>query len=104
MSAVFAYVTASSPEEADRLVEAVVGARLAACANVIDGMRSAYWWQGRLERAKETIVIFKTTRERYAALEEKVKATHSYAVPCVVALPVEAGSAAYLGWIEAETR
>ena len=104
MSALFVYVNASSPDEADRLVEAVVGARLAACANIVDGMRSVYWWEGRLERARETVVIFKTTRERYAALEAAVKAAHSYAVPCVVALPIEAGSAAYLGWIEAETR
>jgi periplasmic divalent cation tolerance protein len=103
MSAVFAYVTAGSPEEADRLARTIVAERLAACANVIPGMRSVYWWEGAIGEAAETIVLFKTRRDRFEALAARVKVLHSYDCPCVVALPVTAGLPAYLGWIEAES-
>lgn len=103
MSAVFAYVTAGSPDEADRLARTIVAERLAACANVIPGMRSIYWWEGRLSEAAETVVLFKTTSERFEALAARVKALHGYDCPCVVALPVTAGLAPYLDWIEAES-
>jgi periplasmic divalent cation tolerance protein len=103
MSHVLVYVTAANPAEAERIAEAVVGERLAACANLIPGMRSLYWWQGKLDRAEETVLILKTRAALVAALTERVKALHSYTCPCVVALPIEAGNAAFLDWIDAET-
>ena len=103
MSVVFAYVTAGSAEEADRLARTVVAERLAACANIIPGMRSVYWWEGAIGEAAETVVLFKTRADRFEALAARVKALHSYECPCVVALPVTAGLPAYLGWIEAES-
>ncbi|MBX6368992.1 MAG: divalent-cation tolerance protein CutA [Rhodospirillales bacterium] len=103
MSAVFAYVTAGSPEEADRLARTIVAERLAACANVIPGMRSVYWWEGKVSEAAETVVVFKTRSDRFEALAARVKALHSYECPCVVALPVTAGLAPYLEWIESES-
>jgi periplasmic divalent cation tolerance protein len=103
MSVVFAYVTAGSAEEAQRLARAIVAERLAACANVIPGMRSVYWWEGAMSEAEETVVLFKTRADRFDALADRVKALHSYDCPCVVALPVAAGLPGYLGWIEAES-
>jgi periplasmic divalent cation tolerance protein len=103
MSAVFAYVTAGSPEEADRLARTIVAERLAACANVIPGMRSVYWWEGELSEAAETVVVFKTRSDRFEALAARVKSLHSYECPCVVALPVTAGLAPYLEWIHSES-
>lgn len=104
MSAIFVYVTAGSGEEASRLARTLVEERLAACANVLGGMRSVYRWQGKVEEAEEVVVILKSTTERFAALEARVKALHSYECPCVVALPIAEGSGAYLDWIVAETQ
>jgi periplasmic divalent cation tolerance protein len=103
MEPIFAYMTASSPEEARRIGRALVEARLAACVNVIDRMTSFYWWQGKIEEGAEAVLIAKTTRDKLAALTDRVKSLHSYAVPCVVALPIVDGNADFLAWIEAET-
>ncbi|MFO1188692.1 MAG: divalent-cation tolerance protein CutA [Alphaproteobacteria bacterium] len=97
------YMTASSDEEALRIGRALVGERLAACVNVIPGMRSIYWWDGRIQDDQETVLIAKTRTDLIAALTERVKALHSYAVPCVVALPITAGNKAYLDWLTGET-
>jgi periplasmic divalent cation tolerance protein len=103
VNVVFAYVTAGSPQEADLLARTAVAERLAACANIIPGMRSVYWWEGAVGEAAETVVLFKTREDRFEALAARIKALHSYECPCVVALPVVAGLPAYLRWIEAES-
>jgi periplasmic divalent cation tolerance protein len=97
------YMTASSRDEARKIGRALVEERLAACANVIDGMDSTYWWQGKLTEDREAVLIAKTRAELLPALTERVKALHSYTVPCVVALPILAGNPAYLEWLGAET-
>lgn len=101
--AVFVYVTAADREAALALGRALVEERLAACANVIDGMESIYWWQGKLEQAREAVVILKTRAGLVAALTERVRALHDYDCPCVVALPIVGGNPDYLSWIAAET-
>ncbi len=102
-SFIFAYVTASSADEAYGISRAIVEERLAACANVLPGMRSVYHWQGRIEEADETVILFKTRADLFDALSARVTALHSYETPCIVALPVTAGSAPYLEWLAAET-
>ena len=104
MSAIFIYVTAPSAVEARKIAEVVVTDRLAACANIIPGMRSIYHWQGKIEEADETVIIFKTRATLFQAVEARVKELHKYSAPCIVALPVEQGSAPYLEWIMAETK
>ncbi len=103
MSVAFVYVTAGSPEEAYTIARTVVGERLAACANVLGGVTSIYWWEGRLEEAGEAALILKTRVALIEALTARIKALHSYECPCVVALPVAGGNAAFLDWICAET-
>jgi len=99
------YVTCGSVAEAEAVATAVVGARLAACANIIPGMRSLYWWQGKLERGDEAVLILKTRASLVQAATDAVKAAHAYSVPCVLALPVAAGgNADYLAWLLAETQ
>ncbi len=98
------YVTASSSEEAETLGHILVEERLAACANIIPGMRSIYWWEGRIETAAETVLILKTRDDLVAAATERVKVLHSYTCPCVLALPVVAGNPAYVKWLLDETQ
>ena len=103
MSQRFVYITASSAEEAGRIGKALVEARLAACANVLGGVTSFYWWQGVVQEDAEAALILKTRAELVDALTAKVKELHSYDCPCVVALPIDAGNPEFLAWIEADT-
>ena len=96
-------VTAPSAEQAAELARALVEERLAACGNVLPGVRSVYRWEGSVREDAEALLVLKTTRARLEALRERVLALHPYQVPEVLALAVEAGSAAYLAWISAET-
>lgn len=96
------YITCKDKTEARNVGKAVVGERLAACANILDGMESIYWWKDKLENDKETVLILKSRAEKLEALIEKVKETHSYEVPCIVALPIEKGNPDYLAWLAAE--
>jgi periplasmic divalent cation tolerance protein len=86
------------------LARELVNLRLAACANVLSPVTSFYRWDGRDEQATEYPVLIKSTRERYAELESAIRARHPYSVPEIIAWPVEQGYAAYLNWVEAETR
>ena len=101
---VLVYVTAPSVRAAERLGAAVVEEGLAACANVLGPIRSIFRWHGKVERAREAALILKTRKARVAALTRRLKALHSYDVPCVVALPIIGGNADFLAWIGAETR
>lgn len=98
------YITAADGAEASRLARALVEERLAACANVLPGHRAFYWWQGKLEEGEEGALIVKTRRALLDALTARVKALHSYSVPCVVALPIQGGNPDYLRWLAEETR
>jgi periplasmic divalent cation tolerance protein len=95
-------VTTPTAERAADLARTLVEERLAACGNVIPGMRSIYRWQGKVEHEPEALLVLKTTRARFDALRDRVLALHPYDVPEVLALPVEAGSAAYLAWLAAQ--
>jgi periplasmic divalent cation tolerance protein len=97
--AIVVLITASSREEALRLAEMLVGARLAACVQVLPEMESIYHWQGQIERAPEVLLLAKTTAARFTDLEREVRALHSYETAEVVALPVTAISAPYLEWL-----
>lgn len=104
MPPLFVYITAPDKECARLLARTLVSERLCACANIIDGMESFYWWQGVLENAHESVCIVKTTDAGYPALEKRVRELHPYAIPCVVALRLERGFAPFLQWIAEETR
>ena len=97
------YVTCGSVNEAREIGATVVRERLAACANIIDSMRSIYWWQGEVEEGAETILILKTASINVPALGERVKALHSYDVACVAEIPLGGGNTDYFDWIVAES-
>jgi len=92
-------VTAGSVEEAERLARTLVEERLVGCANVVGPIRSIYRWQGAVEEATERLLVLKARATDVAALERRIRALHSYDVPEVLALPLRAGSAAYLAWL-----
>lgn len=96
-------VTVPTPAVGRTLAEALVRERLAACVNIVGPLRSVYRWEGKLCADREHLLLIKTTRARYAALEARVAALHPYDVPEVVALPIAAGSAAYRRWVRAAT-
>ncbi len=89
---------------AARIRRELVDARLAACVNQLGPVQSTYRWQGAVEETSEVTLLIKTTRERYGALEARLRQLHPYSVPEILAFPAECGFAAYLGWVQAETR
>lgn len=97
------YVTTASSDEANHIAEAVVGERLAACANILPGMTSVYRWEGEVKRDNEVVLLLKTCAAHVERLTERVVALHAYECPCVVALPIVGGWPAYLHWIAHET-
>ncbi len=98
------FSTFGSAEEARRVSRTVVEEHLAACANILPAIESIYHWKGAVETATETLVLFKTSRERYLQFEHRLKELHSYEVPEIVALPIQAGLSAYLQWIQESCR
>lgn len=95
------YVVFADAAEAERIAETVVEAGLAACANIMAPCRSIYRWQGKVERAEEVPVLFKTVRTE--ALITRIAQLHSYDVPAAVAWPITGSHPAYAEWVEAET-
>lgn len=93
--------TCANPEEADELAAALIEERLAACVNRVDGITSTYRWESELKRDRETLVLIKTTEERFDELEIAIRDHTSYELPELIAVPVCRGSAAYLDWVEA---
>lgn len=98
------YVTAPNQEAALKLARQLVESRLAACANVVGGAVSVYWWEGRVQEESEAILFLKTRAENVEALITKIKELHDYSCPCVTAWPIVSGNPAYLDWIDNETK
>jgi periplasmic divalent cation tolerance protein len=94
-------VTCGTLTEGRRIARRVISARLAACVNImLSPAESVYTWKGKLEKAREYLLVIKTTANRLSELEKEVKRLHSYDVPEIIALPIAAGSREYLGWLQ----
>ena len=92
--------TCSSPEEGERIARALVEERVAACVNIVPGVRSIYRWQGKLEDSSECLLVIKSSRGRFEELRAALERIHSYEVPELLALPVVDGAPNYLAWLE----
>ena len=88
---------------AEKLADALIQKRVAACVNILAPCRSVYRWKGAVQHDEEYPVLIKTTRESYAALEAAIREAHPYELPEIVAVPIERGLPAYLDWVVAET-
>lgn len=91
--------TCPDPATATALAEALVTERLAACVNILPGVRSVYTWKGQTESATEQLLIIKSRTDRYSAIQERILALHPYELPEVIAVPIADGLPAYLAWI-----
>ncbi|MEI8254693.1 MAG: divalent-cation tolerance protein CutA [Deltaproteobacteria bacterium] len=94
------------PDEAaaERIARVLVEERLAACVNMVPGLRSIYAWKGRIEDDREVLLLIKSTDDHLPALAERVRSLHRYENPEVIALPVEAGLSDYLDWVRASVK
>lgn len=91
--------TVETAEDGERLARLLVEAQLAACVQLLPPMTSIYRWEGRVERANESLLLIKTTRAAYPQLEATIINNHSYQTPEILALPVDRGAEGYLGWL-----
>lgn len=98
------FVTCSSQEEAEKIAEALVSEKLAACVNLLPGVTSIYYWEGKLCKESERLLVIKSVASRQDALQRRVRSLHSYVVPEVVTVPIAAGNPDYLRWVEECTR
>lgn len=98
-------VLTNVPDEAtgEAIARSLVEGRLVACVNLLPAVQSIYQWQGAVEQARETILLIKTTPQRYGEVEAAIKERHPYEVPEIIAVPVTAGLPAYLNWVAMET-
>lgn len=101
--AVLVYTTYPSIVEAEQAGRAIVEKRLAACVNILPGMISHYWWEGKIDRGEEVVMIIKTRASLAEAVRAAVKEKHSYSTPAVLVLPVESVDPAYHKWLVEET-
>jgi periplasmic divalent cation tolerance protein len=103
MSVLLVFTNLPERAAAERLAEALVAKRLAACINILAPCRSVYRWHGAVQHEEEHPVLIKTTRAAYAELEAEIRAHHPYELPEILAVPIERGLPAYLDWVAAET-
>ncbi|HYT48055.1 MAG TPA: divalent-cation tolerance protein CutA [Burkholderiales bacterium] len=103
MSALLVLTNVPERAAAERLADLLVEKKLAACVNILAPCRSVYRWQGAVQHDEEHPMLIKTTSERYAALEQALRAGHPYELPEIIAVPIERGLPAYLAWVAAET-
>ncbi|RNC83900.1 MAG: divalent-cation tolerance protein CutA [Balneola sp.] len=101
----YIYITTSSKEEARKIGRDLVEKRLAACVNIVDGMESIFWWEGKIEESNECVLIAKTAYSKVRALTDRVKELHSYDCPSVVSLTIteDEGNKDYLDWLIKES-
>jgi periplasmic divalent cation tolerance protein len=102
--AIIVLTTAGSDEQADSIASALVEEKLAACVNVIGGVKSVYRWKGEIEKDNERLLVIKTTEDLFDAVRRRIRELHSYELPEVIALPISDGDPDYLAWLCGEVR
>ncbi|HMG32469.1 MAG TPA: divalent-cation tolerance protein CutA [Blastocatellia bacterium] len=97
-------VTTPGNELAERIADALVQERLAACVNIVGQIKSIYRWEGEITRDSESLMLIKTTGARYSELESRIRELHTYSNPEIIALRIEQGATAYLNWVVDSTQ
>ncbi|MDD5595960.1 MAG: divalent-cation tolerance protein CutA [Candidatus Omnitrophica bacterium] len=104
MEKIVIFITSANKKEAKAIAKALLGKRLVACVNIIDRIESFFWWEKKIDSAKEVLLIAKSKKSNFQKITALVKAKHSYQVPEIIALPIIAGYQPYLGWIDDSLR
>ncbi len=97
-------ITAKDSQEAQRISQQLVAEKLIACANILPGIQSIFWWESKVDQASETLLILKSQKRLLPKIIKRVKELHSYQVPEVIALPIVGGHKDYLDWVEESCR
>ncbi|PMP66805.1 MAG: divalent-cation tolerance protein CutA [Thermodesulfobacterium geofontis] len=101
---VFLYVTCGSKEEAQKIGKTLLEERLCACINIYQEVKSMYWWKGKIEEAKEAILIVKTRESLADLVEQKILELHSYTCPCIARMKIEKTNECFSNWLFEETK
>jgi len=96
-------VTVKNRSEANKIVKKLVGDQLVACANIIGDVKSIFWWEGKVDQAKEVLLILKSKKSLFLKIKKAIKSLHSYSVPEIISLPIVDGNEDYLNWIKTST-
>lgn len=97
-------VTTRDKEEAERIAEELLNQRLVACVNIVQRITSLYWWQGKIEKESEALMLIKTKKERLNQVIEKIKELHSYNVPAIISFEIKQANSEYLDYINEEVK
>ena len=97
---IIVFVTCESKEQAETIAQSVVSDKLAACVNVVPGIRSCYVWESKLTWSDELLLVIKTTRGRFEQLKSRIRELHSYAVPEIVGVTIDEAFDKHLDWID----
>ncbi len=92
-------VTAKDTVQAKKISKALVDERLVACSNVVKGVQSFFYWEGKMDCAREVLLILKTTKKAFPQIVKRIRNLHSYQTPEIIALPIVCGEKSYLNWI-----
>lgn len=93
------FITCANKQEAEKIAAGLIDAKLAACVNIVPGVESLFWWENKVDRADEVLLVVKSKKTKLAGIIKKVKSLHSYSTPEIIALPIIAGDKDYLKWI-----
>jgi periplasmic divalent cation tolerance protein len=96
------FITASSDNEADKIATILLNQRKAACVNTLHGVKSAFWWKGKIDYTQESLLIIKTSASVLPEVIDLVKKVHGYEIPEIIALPIIGGNGDYLKWLDNE--
>jgi periplasmic divalent cation tolerance protein len=98
------FTTCANKKQADTIARELVKSKLAACVNIVGNIKSVFWWQAKLDKTNEVLLIIKSKKSKFDKIAKLVRAIHSYEVPEIISLPITAGNKDYLEWLDANIR